>query len=165
MFAQARRVQQFGIIILVNHQSAAPRKAVALAVGVKQVDQGSLGLQYIVVRLLRHTFPQLQGMGIKPGIARQKVIGARNRGIAPEVAADNESTMCGFRFGIAPSRGPALLANAPFLDHKKSEIAHYHPDLRLPQAIARRRQMKSQLFTHSVSASSARMVAGAVGVI
>ena len=52
-----------------------------------QHQLAALGQHDVVIQVLLQPFPQFQRMRIEFRIARQKVIGPHNRGIAPHIAA------------------------------------------------------------------------------
>jgi hypothetical protein len=85
--AHALAVQQFRIVTLVDHHIAAPRKGIALAVGMKQVDQPACRMHRVIVQVFLQTLPQLERMGIKLRIALLAVICPHDGGVAPHVAA------------------------------------------------------------------------------
>ena len=87
VFAYPLAVQQDGVVALVDHGIAAPGGIIALAVGMEQVDDAALGMHDVVVQRLFQPFPQFQRVGIELGIARHHVIGAHDRGVAPDIAA------------------------------------------------------------------------------
>ena len=85
MFAHAVAIQQHGIIALIDHRIAAPRKGVALAVGMEQVDQTALRMHHVVVQVFFKTLPQLQRMGIEFGIPLKKVIRPHDGRVAADI--------------------------------------------------------------------------------
>ena len=52
----------------------------------EQINHTTLRHHRIIIQLLLHAFPQVQRMRIKLRIARQKIIGAHNCGIATDIA-------------------------------------------------------------------------------
>ena len=79
-------VEQFGVHAMQAHCIAAPRKGVALAVGVVEVQHAALGHHGVVVKVLLQPLPQLHAKFVKRNVAGKQVVRADDRRVAPGVA-------------------------------------------------------------------------------
>ena len=109
----ARAVQQDRVVALCDHLVAAPRKAVALAVGMEQVDDAALGMHDVVVQIVFQPFPQLQRMAVKLGISGQHVVGAHDGGVAAHIAAAKVSLFQNRHVGDAVLRRQIMRRGQP----------------------------------------------------
>ncbi len=80
-----------------------PRRRIGIALGIRvaQVQHAALGHHGIVVEVLFQPFPQFHRQFIEGFIAVEQVIGADDRGVAPDIAAadpaffqDRNSRIC-----------------------------------------------------------------------
>src|SRR5229473_3497374 len=80
-------IEQFGVNPVNPHRVATPRMGVALAVGMIQVQNAALADHRVVIKILLQSFPQLHREFVKRDVAGQQIVGADDRGVAPDIAA------------------------------------------------------------------------------
>ena len=65
MLAHAFTVQKDCIVALIHHRIAAPHERITLPVRVEQVNQPTLRVHNIVIKVFFQAFPKLQRMAVK----------------------------------------------------------------------------------------------------
>ncbi len=79
-------VEQFGVDAVEPHDVAAPREGIELHRVDGQHDLAALRHHAVEIQLVREAFPELQRMLEELGVAVDHVIGADERGVAPDIA-------------------------------------------------------------------------------
>ena len=79
-------VEQFGVDAVEPHDVAAPRKGIELHRADGEHDLAALRDHAVEIELVRQAFPQLQRMLEELGVAVDHVVGADERGVAPDIA-------------------------------------------------------------------------------
>jgi len=78
--------QEFRILARQPHGVAAPRKGIALPVGMIEIDHAPLRHHRVEIQLLLEPFPQLQRIRIERLVALEQIIGPHDGGVAPDIA-------------------------------------------------------------------------------
>ena len=79
-------VEQFGVDAVEPHDVAAPRKGIELHRAGGQHDLAAVRDHAVEIQLVGQAFPELQGMLEKLGVAVDHIVGADERGVAPDIA-------------------------------------------------------------------------------
>ena len=79
-------VEQFGIDAVDPHGIAAPRKGIALRIGVEEIEHAALRHHGVEIEILLEPFPQLHRPFVERVVAGKHVVGADDRGVAADIA-------------------------------------------------------------------------------
>jgi len=140
-FSHAIPIEKFGIDPVNPHRVAAPGIGVALAVGMIQVQNAALADHRVVVKVLLQSLPKLHREFVKRDIAGQQVVGADDRGVAPDIAAADPSFFKDRDIGDAVLLGEVIggrerMTAAADDDHVISVARFGVAPLRLPAPVA-----------------------------
>ena len=130
-------VEQLGVDAVQPHSVAAPRKSVALRVGVKHVEHAALADHGVVVEVLLQPLPQFHRPFVEGEIAGQQIIGADDGGVAPDIAGADIGLLDHGDIGDAVFLGEVMRGGEPVAaaaddDHVVSGLRLRLPPDRLP---------------------------------
>ena len=130
---------------------ALPRRAegVALGVGMEQVQHAALADHGVVVDVLLQPFPQLQRVFVERHVAGQQIVGADDRGVAPDIARADPALLHHGDIGDAVLAGEIIRGRQ---DHARRR-----------RRSARRRRASGRAPARPASSPSARPRLGRAG--
>ena len=165
IFAHLVARQQLGIDTGETHGVAPPHIGVPLRVRMEDVEDAALADHGVEVELLAQPLPQLHRALVEGGVARQQIVRANDRGVAPDIAgaeiallqhgdigdamllgevigggetmpaADNDHVVSRLRLRLPPGLRPAAIAGEPLLQEGEGRIAHGSSWARAPRRL------------------------------
>ena len=79
-------IQKLGVGAGQHHGVAASGESIALRVAVEEIEDAALRDHGVVIEVLLQTLPELQGQFVERFIALEEVVGADDRGVAPDIS-------------------------------------------------------------------------------